>query len=425
MQSFSIPYGQGTLQFTIPCEVTAEVIEPALIPAADDPLAVVEDALDSPLSGIGLKDFQGAQSAAIAISDKTRPVPHHHLLPTLLQRLKNLGLSPTDIRFFIASGLHPRMEPDEFSAILPGEILEQYQVSCHDPDDDENLLHLGDTQRRTPVWVNRRYTEADLRIVVGDIEPHQFQGFSGGVKSAAIGLAGRVTINTNHSMMIDPEARMGSFDANPARQDVEEIGGMIGIHFALNAILNNKKHLVHALAGDPSAVMQTGIRLSLSLARVQVSAPFDLVIASAGGYPKDLNLYQSQKALSHAGLVVKEGGAIILVAACPQGTGSRSYEAWMKKVHSHEQVIERFHQEGFRVGPHKALQIARDASRLRVILVSEMEPQVVQILLLTPAADLQRAVDSTVLDLPQPARAGIFPNSPSTIPVLGPLEIVP
>jgi nickel-dependent lactate racemase len=418
MGSFSIPYGQTTVEFHCPDRFTVEVVEPAASSAAEDPLAVVTASLKYTHGGVSLEDFRPAQSVAIAISDKTRPVPNHQLLPPLLHQLTDLEFSPNDIHFFIATGLHTPMGVDEYSSILPEEILNRYPVHCHDADLRDQLDYLGETVRGTPVWVNQRYAEADLRLVVGNIEPHQIQGFSGGSKAAAIGLAGRETINKNHSLMKDPEARVGSYDTNPARQDVEEIGRMIGIHFGLNAILNSEKQLVKVLAGEPIALMQAGILLCLSQASVPVSAPFDVAIASAGGYPKDRNLYQSQKALSHASLVVKDGGTIILVAACPEGTGSSAYEAWMKDMRSHEQVITRFRHEGFQVGPHKALQIAHDASRVNVKLVSQIEPEIVRRLLLPPFTDVQQAIDSTLDALSDKARIGIFPNAPSTIPLL-------
>ena len=202
---------------------------------------------------------------------------------------------------------------------------------------------------------------------MGNVEPHQFQGFSGGVKSAAIGLAGRETINHNHARMIDPRAQLGHYADNPARQDVEEIGAMIGVHLALNAVLNGQKQIVHAVAGEPRAVMEAAIPLSRQVSQAPVAAPFDLVIASAGGHPKDLNLYQAQKALAHAALVTRDGGTVIVVAACPEGTGSRSYEAWMQGVGSHEEVFARFEREPFRVGPHKAFLMSRDAARVRTL----------------------------------------------------------
>jgi nickel-dependent lactate racemase len=279
------------------------------------------------------------------------------------------------------------------------------------------------------VWINRPFYEADLRIVVGNIEPHQFQGYSGGVKSAAIGLAGRETINHNHAMMTDPRAQLGRFVGNPARQDVEEIGQRIGVHFALNAILNGEKEIVQAIAGAPSSVMETGISLSREIHQVQAAADdvvapfdrlragsFDLVIASPGGHPKDINLYQSQKALAHASLVTRDGGTVILAAACPEGSGSRSYEAWMDGVHSYEEVFTRFQREDFRVGPHKAYQIARDASRVRVFLISSMPPDLVRALLLIPMASIQDALAVALADLSTGAGVGIMPQASSTIP---------
>jgi nickel-dependent lactate racemase len=310
------------------------------------------------------------------------------------------------------------MPPDAYGLILPEEVLARYPVVCHDADDQGSLENLGATSKGTPVWVNRRYLQADLRIVVGNIEPHQFQGFSGGVKSAAIGLAGRDTVNHNHAMLSEPLAQLGRYDDNPMRQDVEEIGRMIGVHFALNAVLNDRKEIVGLFAGEPLAVMRAGIPLSRQVSQVAVSAPFDLVIASPGGYPKDINLYQSQKALRHASQVAREGGMVILVAACPEGVGSQSYQAWMADVHTHDEVFARFERDGFQVGPHKALLISQDSVDRRVVLVSEMSPDLVRGMLLTPADDLEAALAAGLAGLPKGGRVGIVPRASSTIPYL-------
>jgi nickel-dependent lactate racemase len=376
---------------------------------------MVEAALDEPLGGVRLSDSRGAGSAAIAINDKTRPVPHAHLLPPLLRRLERLGLRRKAIMLLIATGAHPPMPPAEFGRVVPAEVLARYPVLCHDADDTAKLVHLGATSRGTPVWVNRHFLEADLRLVVGNVEPHQFQGFSGGVKSAAIGLAGRETVDRNHALMTDPRARLGRYADNPARQDVEEIGTRIGVQFALNVVLNRQKQIVHTVAGEPRAVMEAAISLSRQVSKAPVAAPFDLVIASAGGHPKDLNLYQAQKALAHAALVTHDGGAVILAAACPEGTGSQRYVDWMEGIDSHRAVLDRFEGEPFSVGPHKAFLMSRDAVRVRTFLVSEMAPGLVQRLLLTPAADIDVALKLALPDLPRGARVGIMPRASSTI----------
>ncbi len=415
MPAFSLPYGKTYLTLNLPDDYRVQVLNPVDVPAAPDPARLVDEALANPLGEINWADVERARSVAVVISDKTRPIPHAALLP-LLAWLEARGFSPQAITLLIATGTHIPMLPDEFFKVLPPEVLSRYPVFCHDCDDQSNLVTLGTTTRGTPVSANRRFMDADLRIVVGNIEPHQFMGFSGGVKSAAIGLAGRETINTNHAMMVHPRSDLAEYDQNPTRQDIEEIGRMMDIHLALNTIINRHKAIVHVLAGDPVAVMRAGMPLVRQLYEIAVDEPFDVVFTCPGGYPKDINLYQGQKAMSHASKVTKDGGTIVLVAACSEGTGSKGYENWIAGMQSHEAVLKRFAGEEFRLGPHKAFQIARDAVRVRLILLTEMSPDFVRGLLVTPACTIDEAAALALKGLPSGARIGIIPIANATIP---------
>jgi nickel-dependent lactate racemase len=414
-----VPYGRSQLTAEIPDGVGVDIIKAPETPPAADPLGAVHRALAQPLGSFRWDDFAGARTVAIAVSDKTRPVPHQLLLPPLLARFAALGIPDAAITFYVAVGTHPTMTPDEFPAILPADILQRFRVVSHQSDNTAQLVNLGTTSRGTVVWSNRGYAESGFRIVVGNIEPHQFVGFSGGVKTAAIGLSGVQTINRNHALMAHPDSQLGAYETNPARQDVEEIGAKIGIHLALNTILNREKQVVHVLAGDPRAVMQAGIPLSREACQARVDVKYGLLISSPGGHPKDLNLYQAQKGLSHAALIARPGATIILAAACPEGSGSPHYEEWMAGMTSHAEVIRRFCAEGFRIGPHKAFQISRDASQCRLLFCSEMDERQANALLLNPVKDLQTAVDQALPGLQPGERIGILPNASSTIPYLG------
>jgi lactate racemase len=418
MPQFRIPYGKTQLSVGLDDSFQTQLLAPAKVEPAADPMGAVREALNHPRGGVRLADFAKARSVAIAISDKTRPVPHAVLLPPLLAELEKLGIAPGAITLIVATGLHAPMPEPEFAQVLPADILARYKVISHDATATADLISLGTTGRGTPVQVNRAFGQADLRVVLGNLEPHQFMGFSGGVKTAAIGLGGRDTINQNHALMLDPRSDLAQYEDNPARQDVEEIGQLMGVHFALNAVINESKQIVRVLAGEPRAVMRAGIPLVLSIYQVRVAAPFDLLIASPGGHPKDINVYQAQKALGHAARVTRKGGTIILVAACPEGSGSHTYEKWVTGMTSHEAVLERFQHEGFRIGPHKAFQIARDAAPRRLLMVTQMPTELAQKLLLAPCPSLEAALQTALDGLAPNARVGVMPWANATIPTL-------
>lgn len=415
---YHLPYGLTTLTIRLPDEIGVDLIEAPHTPAASDPSGLVRAALDNLLDGLTWQDIGKPRSVGIAINDKTRPVPHDILLPPLLERLVGAGIPVEAVTIFIAVGTHPPMQAAEFHAILPETMLQKYRVVSHDSEASANLVYLGETPLGTPIWANQAYVQSDLKIVVGNIEPHQFAGFSGGFKTAAIGLSGLDTINRNHALMMRPDSVLGQYETNPMRQDIEKIGQAFGVHLALNAILNQKREIVDVLAGHPLAVMQAGISRARRASQAAVSQKYRLLIASPGGHPKDINVYQSQKGLAHAALVTRTGGTILLTAACPEGAGSPHYQDWMTGKRSQQEVIQQFKMEGFRVGPHKAFLIAREATRVNLEFYTEMDETQARLLLLRPIPDLQAAVDAAVHGLEPGERVGLIPHAATTIPYL-------
>ena len=414
---FSLPYAKDNLTFLLDEKYDVHQFMPKKLMAETDANTIVLSAIRNPLNNLGLPAKVDPQTTvAVTINDKTRPVPNNQLFPLLLDQLIQIGVKKENIIILIAVGTHSPMPVDEHSHLLQKEILQQFKVVSHDCDNESNLTYRGTTSRGTPVFVNSLYDRADIKIVVGDIEPHHFAGFSGGAKSASIGVCGRKTINQNHSLLQDSKSVVGRFEDNPLRQDIEEIGQLIGIDLALNAILNEKKEILHVLFGSPKAVIEAGVKIIRDSELTLIPHLYDLVIASAGGYPKDINLYQAQKALTHASLFCKNGGTVILAAACDEGIGSQSYFEFMQGINSHAEAREKFLNTGFSVGPHKALQFALIAERINFQLLSNIESKVLQKLLIMPVIDLDASIQKVLNSISYTPRIAVIPYATATIP---------
>lgn len=418
-KKIDLPYGNRHIPFLLPGDGYAVDIlfpERTEIPKTDAG-KLVNSALSSP---VGVEDpFKKVNKdtrVAITINDKTRPVPNSFLLLPLLERLRSCGIPNVNITLFVASGTHTPMSEEEYSLILDEKIFRQFTVYPHNCDDNEHLYEIGKTNMNTPVIVNSRFLENDLKIVIGDIELHHFAGFSGGVKAAAIGMCGRRTINANHKLLLDPRSILGQYEDNPLRSDIEEIGRMINIDLALNAVINENKEIVGVFFGAPVAVMSEGIKVVRMISQVSIDGPYDMVIASAGGYPKDINLYQSQKAMTHGSFFCKPGGILVLVAECREGVGSKGYLDFMNGVTSIKEVIQKFTVNEFSVGPHKAFQIARILEKHKVYLTSSIPDDVVKSLLLEPMhknIDMEKFIQKHI---PPNGRIAVLPYATACIP---------
>jgi lactate racemase len=408
-----IPFGRGKVALPLPSGWTADLLRPNAVSPAADPAAEVSRSLENPLGGNVLAGCREAKSIAVAVSDETRPVPHALLLPALLKKLEALGAPKSSIRILIASGLHPPLPSSRFPNILPAEILSGYPVSAHDAKAPD-LLFLGKTSRETPVYANPLFRKADLRIAVGLIDPHQFVGYTGGVKCAAVGLAGAKTIEHNHSFLFQPQAVVGEIGENPVRQDLEEVGRMMGVDFALNVVLDEANRIVKAFAGAPREVEAIGSEFCRTVYEIPVSREYDVVVASPGGYPKDLNLYQAQKGLAHATPVVRKGGDIILLAECPDGHGEEEFYRTMKRFSSPAEIVEKFPQEPFRMGAHKAFLWARSLAKAEVHMCSAMDEWLSRLFMVNPEKTIEEIFAKLKRKYPVPPAVAVMPKANST-----------
>jgi lactate racemase len=416
MTIFSLPYDHTHLDVEVPGLLKVDQLFPQPAALLEDPDQVIANAIYSPIGKNSWQTFNSAKTVGIAINDKTRPVSKPNPIQQLLVHLKTFGFEAGQITLFVGSGTHSPMTPAELPRILDQDIIDRYRVVVHDCDHSP-MVDLGKTNYHTPIQINADFYHCDLKISVGNIEPHHFMGFSGGVKTAAIGLASRKTITANHARLAHPQAQTGVYHLNPLRQEVEEIGRKAMVHFSLGTILDEDKRIINVYFGEPVTVMNAAIPVVRRLFGVSVPQLYDLVIASPGGAPKDINLYQSQKALTHAARITRDGGWVVLLAACPEGSGSQAYEDYVTQGKSHRSIIKQFASGYFKVGPHKALMIAREAVRVNIVLVSDLPPQTVKRWKLTPSQpELTNALIKWIgAKLPEGAQVAILPAATRTM----------
>lgn len=400
-----LPYGHDTITIQVPSDKLVGTFLPQDLAPVPDPAEALREALADPVSSPRLRDLAGnARSVAIAVEDATRPVPNALLLEAVISELEAGGISPQHIKVIVATGLHRPMNDEELAGAL-GRWFGVVQHENHDAGSPERLAPLGTTSLGTAISVNRSFMDADLRITTGDVEYHQFCGYGGGVKCVYPGLADAAAIRTNHSRMDLPGTGPGRIDGNPVREEINEVGRMARVDFNLSVAMDAEHRIVAVRAGDPDASFRQACRFVDDMYAVDVPRRADLVIASPGGHPKDIELYQTQKAIEEATQVVEPGGNVLITARCDEGSGSPRFEEWMEAAYSPDDIIHRI-QDDFVMGGHKAYQIAREVQRANVFLYSQIPPGRVRAWMMTPVGsldDIGRLIDASrsIIVLPQ------------------------
>jgi nickel-dependent lactate racemase len=290
------------------------------------------------------------------------------------------------------------------------------QVRCMDSDPDD-CVNMGRTSSGTPVDIFRTVAQADVRVCLGNIEFHWFAGYSGGAKAIMPGVSTRAAIQSNHKYLIRDESRAGEMACNPVRIDIEEAAEFVPIHFIVNVILDEKKEIIKAVAGHPVLAHREGCTFLDTLYKVEIQEKADIVIVSSGGYPKDLNLYQSQKALDNVRHAIRPGGIIIWVARSQEGLGDSVFESWITTAKSPGEILERI-QVDFELGGHKAAAIANVLVKADIFLVSDLDPDLVAKIFMRPFRKISDALDVAFSQLGDGAKVMIMPVGGSTLPVM-------
>ena len=406
-------FGTGTQVVEVPDKNLMGVLMSNDVPRGLMNEEEVVRALENPIGTPRLREIvKPGEKIAIVTSDITRPCPSYRILPALLDELYAAGCRAEDVTLVFALGSHRGHTPEEMKK-LAGERAYS-EIRCVDSD-RADCVHMGTTDAGTPVDITRAVAEADRRICLGNIEYHYFAGYSGGAKAIMPGVSTREAIQCNHRMMVREEAHAGNLEGNPLRMDIEQAAAICGVDFIVNVVLDEHKQIVKAVAGDLVKAHREGCRFLDRMYLKELDSRADIVLVSQGGAPKDLNLYQTQKALDNAKHAVKNGGTIILIGSCKEGLGEKGFEEWMLNAPTAESMIERIGRD-FQLGGHKAAAIAMVLQNAEIYLVSDLEDDFVKKIFLKPAHSAQEALDAAFARLGPDATVLAMPYGGSTLP---------
>ena len=412
-----LAYGSGGLEVDLPDERTM-VVEPAYHAGAPDEAAVLREALRRPVAGPPLAELATpGMKVAISMCDGTRAQPRDKMIPAVLEQL---GVPDDDVTILVATGTHRGNTDDEIRAMLGDEVVERVRVVNHDARDKDSLVYLGEHGEGVPVWVNRLWVEADLRITTGFVEPHFFAGFSGGPKLVTPGLAGLDTVLVLHNAarIGDPKATWGVLDDNPVHRDIRAAAAAAPPHFSFDVILNREQRVIEAFAGELGPMHRAACEAARRFAMQAVRRPFDVVVTSNSGYPLDQNLYQAVKGMSAAAKVVRPGGLIVCAAECRDGfPGHGSYRRLLEASTSPRDFLHQIAQSDHVTPDQWQVQIqANIQDHARVVMhtghLSDDELRSVHL-------EQTRDIASTVAAEGDAATVCVLPEGPQTIAYVG------
>ena len=399
MKTVFFPYGKEHIEYSFKDDELLAVLDSNINnykpeKGAED---LVISAMESPVNSPKLSVLsKGKKNVVIIASDHTRPVPSKVIIPSMLKEIRE-GSPDAKITILIATGCHRGTTKDELVSKFGKEIVEKENIVIHDCDETDNLINIGTLPSGGECVINKIAHEADLLVSEGFIEPHFFAGFSGGRKSLLPGVCARKTVLANHcSEFIDsPYSRTGNLENNPMHIDMLWAAKAAKLTYIVNVILNDKKEVIYAVAGDLEKAHKKGTDFLLSQCQAK-KAEADIVITTNGGYPLDQNVYQAVKGMTAAEATVKKGGVIIMLAKSNDGIGGDHF----------------YHQLADEADIYKTMEIFRQRQRsetvpdqwqtqvlLRVLMhatviyVSEMEDEIIKKMHMTPAKSIGEAIE--------------------------------
>ena len=414
-----IKYGKKEIQLPIQERNIIKILNSNKQKTLSYPENSLKELLKNPTNSPSLEKLitqKKSKNILIIVNDITRPTPYKIILPPLLEELHQIGIKRKNIQFMIATGSHRGNSKKEIEDVFGKKISSIYRFINHSCD-DTNLISFGKLKSGNTLFVNPIVSEVDFIITTGVIVPHYIAGFSGGRKSILPGICGRKTIENNHSNMLSPNARAGNLKDNPVHDEMQEAAKKVGVDFNINVVTDENHQIIQIVVGDLQASWLKGVEVCEKTYFCPIEQKAEVVIAGTGGYPKDINVYQAQKALENAYQAVKPGGTIILLAECSEGYGQSTFEKWIEEANNPNYIINRLKKK-FVLGGHKAYAIVRVTKDIKVILISSLPVQKVQKLFCISMKDINQALNYVKEKYGRDYQCYILPSGNAVFPKL-------
>jgi nickel-dependent lactate racemase len=366
-----LPYGRQHIRCTISDSTHLLVPSVPRTTGLKDFTSTLLSLLFLPSTGISLETILSRKSdpsIAIIVNDATRSTPTKKVLDVILPFLIQHGIRSDRITIVIATGTHRAPTYDELGSIVGEDVLHKFRIISHDCDSDD-LIPVGILSTGIPLRLNAVVVNADIRISIGEILYHYHAGFSGGRKSLFPGVADRESIYKNHSRMLHPQSKMGQLTGNPVHEELMDSLRLCPLDFSIHLIGNSNQEICDIVAGDPIMSWKKGIDIFLQWNQILLPQKVDLLIVSAGGYPKDINMYQAHKALEMSSRAVKNGGEILFIAECSEKWGHSEFEKQAHRQLSVGKISEEIHHQ-FLFGLHKLYYLANLSKQYHIFLFS-------------------------------------------------------
>jgi nickel-dependent lactate racemase len=398
MSSIELGYGRERISLSDEggrFEVLAPEDETADTPLSDAEMGAL---IDAPVDSQPLEDIISPnESVLIVVSDATRATASGQVVNLLVRRLVQLGVAPHDLRVIFATGIHRPVTTAEKRELLTPFVLQRIRTLDHNADDAAQHVQLGTTESGTPIELNRALAEHDHVILTGAINFHYFAGFTGGRKSICPGLASARTVAATHMRALDFETGgrragvgAGRLDGNAVHEECERIAAEIAPSFLVNTWTNERGEAVRLYAGDWRVAHRLACAEYADAHALKIAEKRPLVVAACGGWPHDINLIQAHKTLDMAAHACTEGGTIILVAECADGTGRADFLQWFDAENS--RALAARLRDSYAVNGQTAWSLLTKAERFNVQLVSRLDPDEVRRMRLTPARTIEDAL---------------------------------